>query len=122
MASSVLRRAWFGWANAAGNVPGPPIVRSVAVTGTTVAITFSENLRAAPLLAQFAATVAGVARTINSAVVAGKVLTLTLASATTPGQAVTVGYTKDATATNRLVDTPALEEVPTGQLVNQAAT
>lgn len=121
MASNILRRAWFSWLNAAGNVPGAPIVRSVAVSGTTVVITFSENMRAAPLLAQFAATVAGTARTINTAVVSGKVLTLTLASAVTAGQPVTVAYTKDGTATNRLVDTPGLDEVPTGQLVNQAA-
>jgi uncharacterized repeat protein (TIGR02059 family) len=90
MASSVIRRAWFGWLNP--NAPAQSGARTA--TGTAVALTFgSAILPAAPAIAQFSATVNGVARGVTAAACAGSVLTLTLASAATAGQSVVITYT-----------------------------
>jgi uncharacterized repeat protein (TIGR02059 family) len=90
MASSVIRRTWFGWANP--NAPAQSGARTA--TGSSVALTFgSAILPASPAIAQFAVTVNGVARGVTAAACAGSVLTLTLASAVTAGQAVIVTYT-----------------------------
>lgn len=89
MASSVIRRAWFGWANP--NAPAQSGARTAS--GSSIALTFaSAILPASPTVSQFTATVAGVARGVTGAAVAGSVLTLTLASAVTAGQAVIATY------------------------------
>lgn len=80
-----------------------PTVSSAEVTGTTLTITFSEDLAgtvADP--AAFAVQVARASVTVNSATVSGKTVVLTLASAPTTGQAVTVAYT--ASGTNNVKD------------------
>jgi len=101
MASFVIRRLWFGWKNA--SAPAQSGARTAAAS--SVALTFGEAvLPAAPLKSQFYVTVAGVARGVTNAVCAGTVLTLTLASAVTAGQAVIVRYTPGPDDTGRLRD------------------
>jgi uncharacterized repeat protein (TIGR02059 family) len=101
MASNVIRRAWFGWANA--NAPGQSGARTA--TGTSIALTFSAALLPAnPTVSQFTATVAGAARGVTNAVVAGSVLTLTLASAVTAGQAVVATYKPAGAESGKLKD------------------
>ena len=101
MASSVVRRAWFGWANP--NAHAQSGARTA--TGTSVALTFgSAILPASPTVAQFTATVAGVARAVTGAACAGSVLTLTLASAVTAGQAVIVTYKPAGADSGKLRD------------------
>lgn len=80
-----------------------PVFASAAVNGSTLVMTYTElnqldATHIAPASA-FTVMVAGVARTVDSAVVdaAAKTVTLTLASAVTPGQAVTVAYTDPTT-------------------------
>jgi uncharacterized repeat protein (TIGR02059 family) len=89
MASSVIRRTWFGWAN-----PNAPVQSGArTATGSSVVIPFATPiLPAAPAIAQFQATVNGVARGVTAAACAGNNLTLTLASAVTAGQTVVVSY------------------------------
>lgn len=112
MATLAMKREWFSWAAPAGGVDvGVPAVVSAAASGTSVAITFDETMRAAPAFAQFTATVAGVARGVTAAAVSGAVLTLTLASAVTAGQAVVVSYVPGATASARLADNARGNEV-----------
>jgi uncharacterized repeat protein (TIGR02059 family) len=90
MASSVIRRAWFGWLNP--NAPAQSGARTA--TASSVALTFSGAiLPASPAIGQFAVTVNAVARGVTAAAVAGSVLTLTLASAVTAGQSIIVTYT-----------------------------
>jgi uncharacterized repeat protein (TIGR02059 family) len=90
MASSVIRRAWFGWANP--NAPAQTTPKTA--TGSTVTLGFSGAiLPASPAIAQFACTVNGVARGVTAAACAGSTLTLTLASAVTAAQTVVVTYT-----------------------------
>ena len=77
--------------------PVPELV-SAEADGTKLAMKFSENLNtgSVPATTAFAVTVDGSARSMASGGVAitGKKVTLTLASAVTVGQAVTVSYTK----------------------------
>jgi uncharacterized repeat protein (TIGR02059 family) len=101
MASSVIRRTWFGWLNP--NAPAQSGARTA--TGTSVALTFSAAvLPASPTVSQFTATVAGVARGVTAAAIAGSVLTLTLASAVTAGQAVVITYKPGGPASGQLKD------------------
>ncbi len=82
-----------------------PVFASASVNGPSLVMTYTEaNLMdavSAPAAGAFAVTVAGVARTVNTVVVDAnaKTVTLTLASAVTQGQAVTVAYA-DPTAGN----------------------
>jgi uncharacterized repeat protein (TIGR02059 family) len=112
MVSSILRRGWFSWAAPARGVDtGIPSVLTCTASGTSVVITFDEAMRASPAAAQFTATVNGVARGVNAAAVAGAVLTLTLASAVSAGQAVVVSYAPGATQSARLADNARGNEV-----------
>jgi uncharacterized repeat protein (TIGR02059 family) len=123
MASNVIRRGFFGWAAPAKGVDvGTPSVVSATAAGTSVAITFDEAMRAAPAFGQFSATVNGVARGVNAAVVAGAVLTLTLASAVTAGQAVVASYVPGGTPATRLADNARGNEVGGGVLASVTAT
>ena len=77
-----------------------PTFESATVNGNTLTITFSENLDTAskPAAADFTVTVGSSARSVNSdgVAISGATVTLTLASAVTPGQTVKVRYTKPA--------------------------
>ena len=72
-----------------------PVLSSASVDGAVLTLTFSEALDTAsqPPASSFAVTVGGTARTVDAVAVSGKVVTLTLSSAVTSGQTVTVGYT-----------------------------
>lgn len=89
-----------------------PVYKSSVIeklTPTALDITFSlalDNTKV-PEVGAFAVMVAGAARTVNTVAVAGTKVTLTLSSAVTVGQAVTVAYTKPAT--NPLQTTDGLQ-------------
>jgi uncharacterized repeat protein (TIGR02059 family) len=116
MAAYAIRAAWFGFP--AGGLHAGPAKSLIATNAAAVVtIRFSEPLRAAPTLAQFAATVAAVARTINSVSVSGSNLIVTLASAPTTGQAVVVTYTQGAPGAGRLASATG-DELPSGTLAS----
>lgn len=79
-----------------------PRLLSTTASGTKLKLAYDSKMRTSPLPAAgaFAVRVAGNARTLaNSSPVAvsSRTVTLTLSSAVTPGQAVTVAYTKPGT-------------------------
>ncbi len=82
-----------------------PVFASAAVNGATLVMTYTEtnllNATSIPATGAFAVSVGGSARAVSSVVVDAnlKTVTLTLASAVTNGQSVTVAYT-DPTAGN----------------------
>ena len=71
-----------------------PTVSSATVDGATLILTFSEGLTETPLPAvtTFTVTVGGNQRGVDSLAISGSTLTLTLASAVTSTDAVTVSY------------------------------
>ena len=78
-----------------------PTVLSAHIETTSLHLTWSEDLNASslPPTSAFSVSVDGVARAVSSVSAtevsaSGRVLALTLSSAVTPGQSVTVGYTK----------------------------
>ena len=97
-----------------------PTVSATSVSGSTLTVTFSENMDtsagAKAAKSAFAVTVAGNNRTVNSYTLSGKTATLTLASAVTTGQAVTVAYTKPS-GTN-----PKLKDLAGNELANFSQT
>ncbi len=95
-----------------------PTLDSAAVNGTALVLTWDETLRddSGPAAGDFAVTVAGSSRSVSGVAVAGSAVTLTLASAVTAGQTVTVSYTK---GTNPLKDL-ASNDAP--GLTDQAVT
>lgn len=121
MASFAIRKAWFTWP-LGGTHGGPANAVAASNAAAVVTIRFSEALRTStqPTLAQFAATVAGAARTINSVVAAGNTLTVTLASAPTAGQAVVVTYTQGVAGNGRLASASG-EELQSQTLASFAA-
>ena len=76
----------------------PPSLLSAAVDGTTLALTFDETLDSAntPDESAFAVTVQGDSRGVDAVTVSGSVVTLTLVTAVSPSDAVTVHYTAPA--------------------------
>ena len=72
-----------------------PGLATAAVDGATLVLTFDEALDpdSPPAAGAFTVTVAGSARTVSGAALSGRTVTLTLASAVTHDQAVTVSYT-----------------------------
>jgi uncharacterized repeat protein (TIGR02059 family) len=82
----------------------PPVMTGAVVNGATLTLSYNEALLASsdPAGSAYSVTVAGVARTVNLADATGSTVVLTLASAVTSGQAVTVAYT--APATNAVKD------------------
>lgn len=86
-----------------------PVYASSSVNGASLAITYTEaislHLTEKALPADFAVTVATVARTVTTVTMGANTVTLTLASAVTNGQAVTVAYTRSAHATAFIKDT-----------------
>ena len=73
----------------------PPSPSSVSVNGATLTVTFDEALAEVQALAStaFAVTVAGNNRGVSAVAVAGSAVTLTLVTAVSEGDAVTVDYT-----------------------------
>ena len=73
----------------------PPSPSSVSVNGATLTVTFDEALAEvqAPTSTAFAVTVAGNSRGVSAVAVSGSAVTLTLVTAVSEGDAVTVDYT-----------------------------
>ena len=85
-----------------------PTLSSASVAGALLTLTFNENLATdtslIPSAKQFAVNVDGTVVDVLSAVVAGKVVTVTLNTAVTAAQAVSVDYAPAVTGTNQLQD------------------
>ena len=85
-----------------------PTLSSASVAGALLTLTFSENLATdttlIPSAKQFTVNVDGAVVDVLSAVVAGKVVTVTLNKAVTATQVVSVDYTPATTDTNQLQD------------------
>ena len=95
-----------------------PMMLSAQVDTTSLHLTWSEDLNAAslPPTSAFSVSVDGVARAVSSVSAtevsaSGRVLTLTLASPVTPGQSVTVGYTKPTGASATPLRDASLNDV-----------
>ena len=78
-----------------------PAVRLASVDGTKLTLTITEGLNedSTPAASAFAVTVAGAARSLAASdpvSIDGRRVTLTLASAVSPGEAVSLSYTKPA--------------------------
>ena len=105
-----------GATNATGAMP---VAVSAAVDGTTLVVTFSKDLAAAPNLANASFTVKktpkggseGTAGLAGSPAIDGATVTLTLATAAVSGDTVTVGYTKPGTGTDNALEDEAGREV-----------
>ena len=98
-----------------------PTVSSAAVDGTTLTVTFNEDMRETPLPAASAFTLAldqGTAPTASSIAVKGSTATVTLSSAVADGRTVTLTYTKPDT--NPLLDLAgnALATIPDASKVS----
>ncbi|MDE0023132.1 MAG: SwmB domain-containing protein, partial [Spirochaetaceae bacterium] len=83
-----------------------PALEGAVVVGATLTLLYDEALdeTSVPATGDFAVTVAESARGVSGVAVSGATVALTLASAVTAGQAVTVSYTK---GTNPIRDTHA---------------
>ena len=85
-----------------------PTLSSASVAGALLTLTFSENLATdsslIPSAKQFTVNVDGAVVDVLSAVVAGKVVSVTLNKAVTATQVVSVDYTPATTDTNQLQD------------------
>ena len=99
-----------------------PTLSSATVDGATLTLTFSEGLTETPLpaVATFTVNVEGNQRGVNTVAISGSTVTLTLASAVTSTDDVSVGYTvpSDAAAA-RLKD---LSDNPAESFTGQAVT
>ncbi len=96
-----------------GYLRGAPTLSSTTVNGAKVRLTYDQALdtTSTPAASDFTVTVAGSARSLagtNPVVVSGKAVTLTLASAVTAGQAVTVSYTPGTNPVRSLGGTDAV--------------
>ena len=99
----------------------PPVFQN-AVTNTAgdlITLTYNEALSATTAgTGAFAVSVGGTSRTVNNVSVTGSTVVLTLASAVTNGQTVTVGYT-DPTVSN---DTNAVQDSAGNDAITLAPT
>ena len=86
------------------NTDTAPAVSGISVNGTTLVITFDQNLKAAstPAASAFSVSVNGSARTVSMVAIAAQAVTLTLASPVIHSDVVTVAYT--VPASNPLAD------------------
>ena len=87
------------WTGVGGfNMPNgfPPVLESAAVNGTALTLTFTQNLDtdSEPAADAFTVNVAGTDQTPTDVAISGKTVTLTLGTAVTSGQTVTVSYTR----------------------------
>ena len=89
-AARFLRRAVT---NVTGDATAPSL-RTALVKGAALTLTWSETLddTSVPATNAFSVSVGGATRTVSTVAVSGRTVTLTLASAVTGGQTVTVGY------------------------------
>ena len=91
-----------------------PSLNSAVVDGAELVLTWDETLRddSVPAAGDFTVTVAGSSQNVSSVAVAGSAVTLTLASAVTAGQTVSVSYTKGTNPLKDLAsnDAPALTD------------
>ena len=96
-----------------------PAVSSATVDGATLAITFSEDLSESPVpvTTTFTVNVGQNERAVDAVAISGSTVTLTLASAVTSGDQVTVSYTAPSAA--RLKD---LSENSAASFTAQAVT
>ena len=95
----------------------PPGLESAEVEGTSLVLTYTEDLdtRSVPLTGAYSVTVAGTAVPPSSVSVSGKKVTLTLADPVTAGQVVTATYTPGS---NPVQDGSGLDALPlTGEEV-----
>ena len=100
----------------------PPAPSGATVDGTTLTITFSEELTEtpAPVAAAFTVNVGSNQRGVNSVAISGSTVTLTLASAVTSSDQVSVSYTVPTdTAAARLKD---LADHPAASFAGRAVT
>ena len=90
-----------------------PALTGASVDGAALTLTFGEALdeESVPSTSSFAVTVAGSARAIDSAAVSGSTVVLTLSSAVTSGETVTVGYTLPTGTDATLLQDAAANEV-----------
>ena len=99
-----------------------PTVSSATVDGAALTLTFNEGLAETPLPAAtaFRASVGGTGRGVSSVAISGSTVTLTLASAATSSDEVSVSYTVPSEATAaRLKD---LSDNPAESFANRAVT
>ena len=90
----------FGWrlegqkVTVSANLP-PLVLVSATVDGTALVLTYDKNLddTSVPAASAYTVTVDGSAATVSSVAISGAAVTLTLATAVTEGQTVTVSYT-----------------------------
>ena len=82
-----------------GYAKATPALESAEVNGTTMALTFSEKLDpgSEPAVSAFSVTAGGSAQTPTDVDISGNTVTLTLGTAATSGQTVTVSYTRPST-------------------------
>ena len=95
----------------------PPGLESATVEGTSLVLTYTEDLDASsvPLPGAYSVTVDGTAAAPSSVSVSGKTVTLTLAEAVTAGRSATVTYTPGS---NPVQDGSGLDALPvTGEEV-----
>lgn len=82
-----------------------PTYSSSSITGSTLTMLYSEQLKATLTLpSAFTVTVAAVGRTVTGVLVTGNTVVLTLATPVTSGQAVTVAYAVPTPADEKLQD------------------
>ena len=96
----------------------PPGLESATVEGTSLVLTYTEDLDASsvPLPGAYSVTVDGTAAAPSSVSVSGKTVTLTLAEAVTAGRSATVTYTPGS---NPVQDGSGLDALPlTGEEVD----
>ena len=77
----------------------PPVLVSATADGTSLVLAYAEDLDegSEPGTGAYAVTVEGSAVTVSNVAVSGDTVTLTLGTAVTPGQAVTLSYTAPGT-------------------------
>ena len=101
--------SWIGGQEVTVSANLAPLLTDAAVDGTSLVLSYAEDLNtgSVPAASAYTVTVAGATVMVESVAVAGRTVTLTLASATTSGQTVTVSYT--VPATNPVQDTSDLD-------------
>jgi uncharacterized repeat protein (TIGR02059 family) len=109
----------------------PPVFQSAGVDGATLTLTYNETLDAAqpPAASAFTVTANGAPDSVTGVSVSGSVVTLTLGTAVTNGQAVTVAYRDPSGANDALAiqdaagnDAASLATTPVGNTTPAGGT
>ena len=84
-----------GTVTVAGTNTDEPVLSTATVDGTSLVLTYGEDLDpgSVPVAGDFAVSVDGLTAVVSSVAVSGTTVTLTLANAVAPGQTVTLDYT-----------------------------